>query len=165
MGAPDDRGESLLELLVAVTIMGVAVVAMVGGIGTGILMSDIHRKQATAGAYVRDYAEAIENTVSGSATPATCATTTPATCYAPCATTARYASPAGFSAPPGYAWSIVSGSMRYWSGSGWQPACPATGDTGLQKFTVQVASADGRANERVVVVLRRPCRLTESLCG
>ena len=57
--APNDKGETLLELMMAVAIMGIAVVAIVGGIATSILMSDIHRKQTTAGAYVRNYAETV----------------------------------------------------------------------------------------------------------
>jgi type II secretory pathway pseudopilin PulG len=59
----DERGESLLEVLIAVAIMGVAVVAIMAGLTTSVLMSDIHRKQSTAGAYVRDFAEATENSV------------------------------------------------------------------------------------------------------
>ena len=86
-----DCGESLLELLVAVVIMGIAVVAIVGGLFSGVLMSDIHRKQTTAGSTLRDYAEAVEAAVAAS--PST---------YTACATTATYASPSGFSTPAGY---------------------------------------------------------------
>ena len=146
----DDRGESLLEVLVAVSIMGIAMVAIVGSLVTGILVSDVHRKQATAGAAVRDYGEAIENAVAGGG-------------YVPCATAASYASPAGFAIPAGYSKSVVAGSMRYWNGSGWQTGC--TTDIGLQQLTLQVASTDGRASERIVVVLRRPCRLSDPLCA
>jgi type II secretory pathway pseudopilin PulG len=135
MRATRDRGESLLELIVAVTIMGIAVVAIVGSLGTAVLMSDIHRKQATAGASARDYAEAVETAVA-------------TTGYVACASSY----PTGFSAPTGY---VASGSMAYWNGTGWQATC--TTDTGVQQFTAQVASGDGRAVESVVVVLRRPC--------
>jgi prepilin-type N-terminal cleavage/methylation domain-containing protein len=41
-------GETLVELLVAMSILGVAVVALVSGIGTSVLVSDVHRKEATA---------------------------------------------------------------------------------------------------------------------
>ena len=47
-----ERGESLLELMISVTILGVAVVAVVAGLGTAVLVSDAHRKQATAGAEI-----------------------------------------------------------------------------------------------------------------
>lgn len=145
-----DRGETLLELLVAVTIMAIALVAIVGGLAASIMVSDIHRKQATAGAYARDFGEAIESIVAGGG-------------YTPCATTASYGAPPGFSVPAGFAKAVVPGSLRYWTGTTWGAACGT--DRGLQQLTVQVASTDGRASERVVVVLRKPCRVTDALCA
>jgi Tfp pilus assembly protein PilV len=144
----DEHGESLLELLIAITIMGIAVVAIMAGLTTSILMSDIHRKQATAGTAVRDYAEALQNFVA-------------ADNYVACATPASYALP-GFAVPAGYAKTVVAGSMKYWNGTSWQSSCST--DLGLQQLAVQVASSDARATEQVVVVLRRPCGLETTAC-
>lgn len=135
----DERGESLLELLMAVSIMGIALVAIVGGLVASILMTDIHRKQATAGMYVRDYAEAIANEV---AAPEG---------YQNCAAASTYGS--GFTATDGFTPSVVS--VQYWDGSTWQPECAT--DSGLQQLTLQVRSQDSRATERVVIVVRKPC--------
>jgi hypothetical protein len=144
-------------LLVAVVIMGIAIVAVVGGISTSIMMSDIHHKQATAGASVRDYAEAIETFVAGGG-------------YASCATPATY-SPVkvGYSAPTGYTAAITA--LTYWQDSTTTPTqatpafyatCPTktnnvAGDSGLQQLSLKVSSADGRATEKLIVVLRQPC--------
>jgi type II secretory pathway pseudopilin PulG len=153
-----DRGESLVELIVAVAILGVAVVAIVAGLGTSVLMSDVHRKQATAGVAVRDYAEAVENAVVAGG-------------YVTCANADGhdYAAPAGFAVLSGYSRSAVAGPLgqplAYWNGSGWQTTCPASGDTGLQQLTLQVASSDGRASEKLVLVVRKPCRLTDASCA
>ena len=130
----DDRGETLLELLVAVVVMGIAVVAIVGGLATSILVSDYHRKQSTAGEYVRDYAEVAESLP-----------------YKPCALPADYA---GFTAPSGF--TATPTAIRYWNAGAWSGTC-ASPDSGLQQLAIQVASADGRATERVTVVLRKAC--------
>jgi Tfp pilus assembly protein PilV len=55
----DDSGASLLEVLVAVVLLAIAVTAVVGGLLTSITVSDVHRKQTTAGADAQDYAETI----------------------------------------------------------------------------------------------------------
>jgi prepilin-type N-terminal cleavage/methylation domain-containing protein len=144
----DDRGETLIELLVALAILGIALVAVVGALAASITMSDIHRKQSTAGAEVRNYAEQVENYVAG-------------TGYAACAAPATYvAATVGYTAPAGYSATPVR--VRYWSGSAWSASCPAS-DTGLQELTLSVRSTDTRAVESVVVVLRKPCG-TGSTC-
>lgn len=148
----DERGESLLELLIAVVIMGLAVVAIMAGITTSVLMSDIHRKQATAGAAVHTYSEAIENYVAG-------------TGYTACAgasddLTGPYRpSAVGFTVPSGY--SVTVSAATSWTGSGWA-ACSS--DTGYQKVTVRVLGGT-RATEKIDVILRKPCRTSDGLCS
>ena len=148
-GQRDDRGETMLELLIAVTIMAIAVVAVVGGLGVSVLISDIHRKQATAGDAVRNYAETMENLVTAGG-------------YRPCGSTSDYTTlAASFTPPAGYQDSVVR--TRYWApGGGWQTSCSS--DIGLQQLTLQVASSDNRASEQLVIVLRKPCGLTDALC-
>jgi type II secretory pathway pseudopilin PulG len=149
----DDGGESLLELLVAVVIMGIALVAIVSGLVSGILVSDIHRKQTTAGSTLRDYAEAVEAAVASSSSA-----------YTACATTATYASPSGFSAPSGYTSQVTA--VRYWNDTSltFSGTCPSP-DGGVQKVSLRVRSNDGRASETVDIVVRKPCRTTDTLCS
>lgn len=148
--ARGQRGDTLLELVVAVLLMGITVVVIVGGLTTAVMMSDIHRKQATAGVAVRDYAEAVQNSVAGGN-------------YTACAGTTTYATPAGFAAPTGYTATVVGGSVRYWNGTTWQATCGT--DTGLQRLALRVSSDDGRASEQVVIVIRRRCGLADTLCS
>ena len=139
----NDEGETLIELIIAVAIMGIAVVAIVSGLVTSILMSDVHRKQATAATYVRDYAEAIENVVAGGG-------------YAACnATSYAGTAVAGFDATK-YQKSFVTGSAKYWNGTSWQSICPAV-DAGLQQMVLQVNSIDNRATETLAIIVRNPC--------
>jgi type II secretory pathway pseudopilin PulG len=141
----NDQGETLIELIIAIAIMGIAVVAIVGGIGTSILMSDVHRKQATAGAYVRDYAEKVESYIAG-------------TGYTSCAPASTYApSTVGFTLPSGGYGAAASAALS-WTGSAWV-ACSA--DNGYQKVTLTISTSDGRASESLNVILRRPCRVSD----
>lgn len=143
-----DRGETLIELVVAIGIMSTAVVAVIGCLVTGIMVSDIHRKQTTAGVTLRNYAEAIDRTVDAGGYPTGCA-----------ALTASFTAPAGFSAS-------IAG-VGYWTGSGWSSTCST--DSGVRQLTLQVVSSDSpgarQVVEQLVIVVRKPCRLGESLCG
>ena len=133
----NDEGETLIELIIAVAIMGITVVAIVGGFATSILMSDIHRKQATAGAYVRSYAEAVSGHYDGSTTPD----------YSP--TTVQFSTlPAAFLA--------TVTSVKCWHDATTPPAfSTCTTTDAVQQVTLNVASADSRASESLVVVVRK----------
>ena len=143
----NERGESLLELVIAIALMGVAVVALMAGVATTITISDTQRKQATAALAVRDYAEALQEYVADGH-------------YTNCATT--YAVP-GFTPPAGFTARVVPGSVQYWTGLLWLPLCLP--DKGLQRLRVSVVSQDGRVEERLDLVLRKPCRVEDPLCG
>lgn len=147
--ADRDRGESLLELLIALAIMSIAVVAVIGGLLASIAASDIHRKQSTAGTAVRDYAETVEKYVAG-------------TGYKSCGAPSDYAAGAvGYTpVPSGFTASAVA--VRYWTGTAWTSSGCTSPDLGLQELTIQVASSDTRASERLVLVLRKPCGVSST---
>ncbi|GAC1384342.1 MAG: prepilin-type N-terminal cleavage/methylation domain-containing protein [Marmoricola sp.] len=142
-----ESGESLIELLVAIVILGLTGVAVMAGLGLAAKSSDIGRKESTGGAYVRSFAEAIQQWVDSNG-------------LAACGAGSPYsASTVGFAHDPlnaatlpnGYtATAVVQGSPA----AGGLAACSNTGD---QQVLLTVASADGRATERLTVVLRRPC--------
>ena len=134
--ADGERGESLIELVITLAILGLAVVSIVMAIGAGVTMSDIHRKQATAGSYAKSYAEAIQAAVA-------------TTGYTPCAVPA--AAPSGL--PAGY--TSIASVTSYWTGSAWAAGC--SGSPNVQRITVTVASPDAKASERLNVTVRRPC--------
>ena len=56
----NDEGSTLIETLVAVSILGISFTAVVGGMYTSTLASDAHRKQASAATYLSSYAEAVK---------------------------------------------------------------------------------------------------------
>ena len=142
-----DSGETLIELIIAVAITGITVIALVGGIATSILMSDIHRKQTTAGASVRNYAEAVATYV---AVPDNFNATT-----SPIALQTAVA--ASFAPPTGYNAAVTS--VQCWK----DPVPPAqTGvfsacalDDTVQRVTLSVASTDSRASESLTVIVRK----------
>ncbi len=146
--APNDEGETLLELMIAMAIMGIAVVAIVGGIATSILMSDIHRKQATAGAYVRNYAETVVAYVAAG-TPASNANFLAGSSpdYSP--------STVGFTAPAGGFVASVS-SVWCWDDASKKFISSCAAASAVQQVTLNIASSDSRASETRLVIVRRP---------
>jgi type II secretory pathway pseudopilin PulG len=151
----DDRGETLVELMVALAIMGTAVIALVGGIGTFVHTSDIHRKQAKSQAFLREFAETLQSSMA-----------TYPTGYVACTTDASTGSPwltyeNLYNVPvadrPMYKVHVLG--VAVWNRTtATYTTCPAAGDAGVQRVTLQVYTADTRADERLDIIVRKPCR-------
>lgn len=128
--AATEAGFTLVELLLAVSILGIGVVAVVGGMMTSIQVSDLGRRQAEGQTALRAYAESVAGAT-----------------YAPCAPaySTSYAPPAGYSAAM---------TVAYWDGSSFTATCGT--DKGLQRVTLRIAADDGRASESLAIAKRAP---------
>lgn len=146
----DERGETLVEVLVALSILGLAALAILAGVQLVTKTSDIHRKATTGGAYVRTFGEAIQRYVSTAGTDN----------YVACAGANAYRIPAvmnQFAMPTGFTEAnFVQAAAVPLSGAGAVGACPG-GDTGVQRLNLTVSSPDGRVSENLTIVLRRTC--------
>jgi hypothetical protein len=131
----DDVGETLLELVVTIAILGVCVVGIGAGIALSVKISAIHRDQATADAFLHNYAESLQ------------------TSYTPCAAPTTYTS--GLPAPSGF--TTPSAAVSFWNGTGFAslPSCTPASDPGLQQVTLSLNSSDGFTTESLVVILRK----------
>jgi prepilin-type N-terminal cleavage/methylation domain-containing protein len=124
-------GFTLIEVLVAVIVIGIAFVALLSGMAVLVKSSRLHQTQAVAEVEVRRYAELAEGAYSSTGD------------YS--AGTVGYSAPAGFTtAPP---------SVQC-SPSGTPPACSGTGN--IQLVTLSVSSTSGGVAEHISVVMRGP---------
>jgi len=140
-----DAGTTLIEALVTIAIMAACFAAILGGVSTQILMSDLHHKQASDQTILRSYADAIE----ASTTWKACAAVT--SDYAP-----GQVSYSDY--PSGYTPSATA--VKYWDAASATFTKPCTTDpvthlpidAGLQLVTIQVQT--DRATESMDVVKR-----------
>jgi type II secretory pathway pseudopilin PulG len=134
----DDRGETLLELVMAIVIAGVCVVAIGSGIALSVKISDVHRQQAIAGQYLHDYAEVVQSS------------------YVACTSGATHDYSSGLPSPSnGGPWKLTQSAIKYWNGTAFTATCPAT-DPGLQQVTLELQTTDGLVDESLVVVVGAP---------
>jgi Tfp pilus assembly protein PilV len=142
-----ERGDTLIELLTTVMIMGIAVTVILGAVAATLRFTDMHRKQAVAGAEIRKFAEAIETSVA--------ATTSG---YKACANILDY-QPL-YTAPTGYKGKVLT--VTFWDAAATPPkfVSGCTTDPGVQRVSLHVWSEDNRADETLDVIIRKPCRTT-----
>ena len=144
--ATGDAGESLLEVILSIALMGLAFAAILGGMQMGLSGARVHRSQATAGTVL---VSAVENVKSQAA-------------YTPCAVEneATYLTQARAALPGGWAPATITiPSVQYWNGFGFQPGgCAGLEAVAsilrLQLVTVQVTSPDGTTTESMSFVKR-----------
>lgn len=139
----DEAGVTLVEVLAAVSLMGIAFTLILGGMMTSAVGADIHRKAATVDLELRSFADRIERAA-----------------YADCAGVSDYApGQVGYAAPPGFSASVTA--VAYWRTSGSDPdsgsfvgTCGT--DEGTQRLSLRLASDDGRAQRVRDIVKRAP---------
>ena len=140
-----ERGETLLETLATVTILGITVVAVMFGLATAINLSRDHQDDADAAIVLTAAADAVKD-----ATYVAC----------PGVSTASYdptvlIPAAGIGLPTHWSTGNVAvTNVQAWNGSGFG-ACAAT-DRGMQLVTVAATSPDGKTAVHVDVVKRAP---------
>jgi type II secretory pathway pseudopilin PulG len=122
-----ERGSTLVELLVATAIMGIAVVTILAGASATFTTSDANRQSTTAGIVTRDYAEALD--VAVSQTGVWCASS--------------YAVSSYYTPPTGYTASATFGS------------CPSAGAAQFQTAVITATAPNG-GTEVLRTVVRQP---------
>jgi type II secretory pathway pseudopilin PulG len=137
-----DAGESLVELLVSIAIMGIAVTAILGAITMGATASSLHKNEAQSQTLVRNWAEKVSD---DSRTPGFWACPDPVI-------------PLATGLPTGY---TPTRSVSYWNPSTMKfdgPSC--AGDKGLRKIQLTVsapASLGPGFDQSIFLVVRNPC--------
>jgi type II secretory pathway pseudopilin PulG len=136
----DERGDTLIEVLLTIMILGTAGIAMIGALGNTVTASAVHRKQAIAETALRSFTEAVK------AEPyRSCATKTAApgnNAY----TGLPYQPPAGFVA--------TVENVSFIAGAAWSGSC--TTDPGAQLLKLQVSTTTGSVSESFEIVKRTP---------
>jgi type II secretory pathway pseudopilin PulG len=136
---------TLVEVLIALAIISLGVIAVVNGLGTASVASDYHRKQVTADTVLRSYAEALKQRIRVGA-------------YDSCpAIASSYDIPSDvWAATSGYPVRITS--IKYLQSSGgstFSTTCPSS-DQGAEQLTLAATSSDARDTETLDLIVRTP---------
>lgn len=148
-----ERGETLVELVIAIAILGIAGVAILAGMAFNVQASTINRNQAGGGAYVRSAAEAIQQQVDAMGKYSSCAdAVNPSKAY----WTAANSVIKSTDVSKGYTVKIVA--VQSWKGSatGWGQ-CDGNGVQRLQLELTTPGDSTHGAVETMYVTLRQPC--------
>ena len=135
----NQEGTTLIEVLITVAILGIAFVSIMGGMGTAIISSALHRHQATGQAGIRSFVEAIKKD-----TYVECATAYPGTSYTP-PTAANQGTSFITSTSVDF---LVTGTSTFTT------TCPP--DSGVQRVTATVTSTVDSAVESIQILKRKP---------
>ena len=146
----DERGETLVELVVSVAILGIAAVAILAGLMRSVRSSVVYRNDATGAAYVRSFAEAIQTHVDTNGYPA---------CSSASSTYAGVAVP---DLPTGYTKAVTA--VQSWNGTSWG-GCTADGIQRLDLKVTSTGDAAHNAEDTLTVILRRPCNGNATTAG
>lgn len=159
-----EAGETLIEVLVSIVLLGTVVAAVLGGLFTLVTVSDSNNQRTQVGVGVQGFAEALKQPVADLE-------------YIPCGTPTDYTTKLGTSADAvlatgeNYTYTLL---VEYWrGGSTFNSTCTltaattttnATDDASLQRITITVKNGrvgSGAVSESLVI-LKRDARCPKS---
>lgn len=153
----NERGATLVELLIAMMIMGTAVVAIVAGMSTAIIVSAQNREQTQAAVAVRSYAEVIAGSYKACAPSPTDGVVAPGP-------NPYFRSRETLGLSAGFEPSVVavqyltwdSATKRYKLGAK-GATCDEATDAHLQQVSLRVTGLKWNTSADIAVMLRKPC--------
>ena len=137
-----ERGDTLIEVLVAVVVIALAVTAIVGALVAGIGASGEHRNLAVDDTLLKSQADALKQRIELGTNPQFHA------CAAPSDYQGLISQHAGYT---------VTVQVQYWSGTAFGTSCPSDPrDQQLQLVQITAATSDGAATQALSFVVRDP---------
>jgi hypothetical protein len=141
-----EGGETLVEVVVSTTLLGIIGVGIIGAIASVLISTEVDRSVSRGETVLRSYVAAVQDAD-----------------YAPCGDPLSYSPDrVGFTAPPQFTAGVIK--VEYWKGDGPRVVPPSaapvtfdsgcTPDRGLQRLDLEVKSGNGRAVERVTIYKR-----------
>lgn len=132
-----EAGDTLIEVLIALLVIGLTSTALLGAFATSISASAEHRRLATIDTVLQSFAETATYQIQ----------LQPGSLFAPCSTT--YSLSPSFVAPAGYTVTITS--VSYWSDTQFTSTCVG-GSTAPQLIDASVSGPNGSAGTLGFVV-------------
>lgn len=149
-----DDGNSLIEVLISIAIMGITVVAILAALATQLKGTRVHRDQSNGQAVLTSASEKVQSTAFIDCNPAPSA---PATAYTNAARTAIL--PNDWVSQGYTPTSALTTTVSNWDGAAFVNACPASatdplGLLKLQLVTVTVTAPGASDTESIAIVKR-----------
>jgi type II secretory pathway pseudopilin PulG len=157
-----ESGETLIEVMVTVLILGTSMVAILGALWVTTRTGDFNQKSSQADLVLRDYAETLK-----AKGPTTIGSTAYDATYIPCQTLGTTGTYPAFVPPaPNATYQATITKIEFLDGyTGTAPkwkaqsaGCPSGGDQGLQRLTLRVngppAETGAKASESTTIVKR-----------
>lgn len=146
-----ERGETLVELLITVVILGIAFAALLSGLGTAIGSTRIHRQQANADTVMVSVADSVKSQVLNPYK--TCNTISSSNTYNP---TNGVTLPTSNSGGVNWASSnIVLTSVSKWSGTAWVTCASGVADNGSERVTITITTPGTPSTVETIEVVKR----------
>jgi prepilin-type N-terminal cleavage/methylation domain-containing protein len=150
-GKRTDSGMTLMEVLIAIAIMGIGIGAVVATWGANIKFSQSHRKLSDAQAVLISGADRL-NSRNRTLVPCTAPNPGDPATNTDAIRSAYQATINAALFPPYADWTVTVGDITYWDGTNYGPGCWYDRGFKLQKIQLTATSPEGSTTKTIEVV-------------